>query len=207
MRFAAHLSAAAAALTLAAVTAGAQAAASAPKFAYINSRTVLEQSPAAAAQTQLQRELQPYEQQVKRMSDSLNAMLGDYTKAQSTLTAAQRETREKAIRDKQAEYAQRTQKLQEDAQRREAAVMQPMMDQIRTVIEDVRKQGGYAMVFDVAQSNGFVVAADKSLDLTDQVVARVKTLRPAAAAAPRTPPAAGATAAPAGVTRPKTPTQ
>ena len=205
MRFIAYI-AACGALTVVASAASAQAGAAptaGAKIAYINSRTVLEQAPAAAAaQAQLQREMQPYEQQVKRMSDSLNTMLGDYQKAQATLTAAQRETRERSIREKQAEYAQRTQKLQEDAQRREAAVVQPIMDQIRTVIEDVRQRGGYAMIFDVASSNGFVVAADKSLDLTPQVVERVKALKPAAAA-----PARGATAAPAGVTRPKTPSQ
>jgi Skp family chaperone for outer membrane proteins len=207
MRFAPHLAATAVAFSVAASAAHAQAAPAAPKFAYINSRTVLEQAPAAAAaQAQLQREMQPYEAQVKRMSDSLQTMIGDYQKSQATLTAAQRETRETAIRTKQTEYAQRTQKMQDDAQKREAAVVQPIMEQIRTVIEDVRQRGGYAMIFDVASSNGFVVAADKSLDLTPQVVERVKALKPAATA-PAAAPARGATAAPAGVTRPKTPTQ
>jgi outer membrane protein len=204
MRFALRISAAAAALTIAAGTAGAQAAGQ--KFAYIDSRAVLQASPAAAAaQTTLERELGPYGQQVQRMRDSLQTMIADYTKAQATLTAPQREAREKAIRDKQTEFGQRTEKLQGDAQKREAAVMQPIMDQIRTVIEDARKQGGYAMIFDVSASNGFVVAADKSLDLTEQVTTRVKSLKPAAAAGGAAAPAAGPTAAPAGVTRPKTP--
>lgn len=207
MRLVLRLSAAAAALALAAAPAAAQV--NSAKFGYINSRVVLEQSPAAsAAQQRLEREMAPYRQQVQRMSDSLNTMIADYTKVQPTLAAPQREVREKAIRDKQGEFQQRTQKLQDDAQKREQAIVEPMMDQIRTVIEELRKSGGYAMIFDVAASNGsgFVVSADKSLDLTDQVVARVKTLRPGTAAAPAGP-ARGATAAPAGVTRPKTPSQ
>ena len=206
MRFTAPLSALAA-LTLAAGAASAQQAGG-TKFAYINAREVLQQAPsAAAAQQQLERELKPVGDQVQRMRDSLQSMIADYTKAQATLTAAQRETREKSIRDKQAEYSQRTEKLQDDAQKREQAVMAPIMDQIRTVIESMRQQGGYAMIFDVSSSNGFVVAADKSLDLTSQVVTRVKALKPAAAAPAAAPGRGGATAAPAGVTRPKTPTQ
>ncbi len=206
MRFVGHFTAAAAALSIASTTAAAQAAA--PKFAYIDSRAVLQASPAAvAAQSQLEREIGPYGQQVQRMRDSLQTMIADYTKVQGTLSAPQREAREKAIRDKQTEFGQRTEKLQGDAQKRESAIMQPLMDQIRTVIEQVRAQGGYSMIFDVSASNGFVVAADKSLDLTQQVVTRVKALKPAAAAAPAAAPARGATAAPAGVTRPKTPTQ
>jgi outer membrane protein len=206
MRFVGPFAALTAALTFASASASAQAAA--PKFAYIDSRAVLQASPAAvAAQSQLEREIGPYGQQVQRMRDSLQTMIADYGKVQTTLTAAQRETREKAIRDKQTEYAQRTEKLQGDAQKRESAIMQPLMDQIRTVIEQVRTQGGYAMIFDVSASNGFVVAADKSLDLTQTVVTRVKALKPAAAATPAAGPARGATAAPAGVTRPKTPSQ
>lgn len=202
MRFLAHLSAIAA-FTAFAGTASAQGAGT--KFAYINAREVLQQAPAAAAaQAQLERDLAPVGQQVQRMRDSLQTLVADYTKAQATLTAPQREIREKAIRDKQTEFGQRTEKLQEDAQKREQALMQPIMDQIRTVIEEMRKQGGYAMIFDVSSSNGFVVAADKSLDLTPQVVTRVKALKPAASAAPAR---GGATATPAGVTRPKTPTQ
>ena len=206
MRLAANLSALAA-LALAAGTASAQQPGG-TKFAYINAREVLQQAPSAAsAQQQLERELKPVGDQVQRMRDSLQTLIADYTKVQATLAAPQRETREKAIRDKQAEYAQRTEKLQEDAQKREQAVMAPIMDQIRTVIEQLRQQGGYAMIFDVSSSNGFVVAADKSLDLTSQVVTRVKALKPAAAAAPTAPARGGATAAPAGVTRPRTPSQ
>ena len=204
MRFLAHLSAVAA-LTAVASTASAQAASG--KFAYINAREVLQQAPAAtAAQAQLERELNPVGQQVQRMRDSLQTLISDYTKAQPTLAPAQREAREKAIRDKQTEYGQRTEKLQADAQKREQALMQPIMDQIRTVIEEMRQQGGYAMIFDVSASNGFVVAADKSMDLTQRIAERVKALKPAASAGPATP-AGGATAAPAGVTRPKTPGQ
>ena len=206
MRLRASLSALAA-VVLAAGTASAQQP-GASKFAYINAREVLQQAPSAAsAQQQLERELKPVGDQVQRMRDSLQSLIADYTKAQATLTAPQRETREKAIRDKQAEYAQRTEKLQEDAQKREQAVMAPIMDQIRTVIEQLRQQGGYAMIFDVSSSNGFVVAADKSLDLTSQVVTRVKALKPAAAGPAAGPTRGGATAAPAGVTRPRTPSQ
>lgn len=206
MRFTAHFATAAIALAVVSSTATAQqpAAGATPKFAYIDSRAVLQAAPAAAAaQTQLERELGPYGQQVQRMRDSLQTLIADYTKVQATLTPAQREQREKSIRDKQTEYGQRTEKLQGDAQAREAAIMQPIMNQIRTVIEELRQQGGYAMVFDVSASNGFVVAADKNLDLTEQVVTRVKALKPAAAAPAAAP--SGATAAPAGVTRPKTP--
>jgi outer membrane protein len=65
------------------------------------------------------------------------------------------------------------------------------------------------MIFDVAAEGGGIVAADKNLDITDKVVARLKPIavnvtRTDSAKAP-----AAAKPAPAGITRPPTkpPTQ
>jgi outer membrane protein len=57
------------------------------------------------------------------------------------------------------------------------------MEIVRAAIEEIRTEGGYAMIFSGDQ-NSPIVAADKNLDLTDRVVARLKTK---AATAPSTP--------------------
>jgi hypothetical protein len=54
------------------------------------------------------------------------------------------------------------------------------------------------MILDVGAQASVVVAADKRLDLTDRVLARLKSQGPPPAA-----PASGAVPQPAGVTRPK----
>ena len=55
------------------------------------------------------------------------------------------------------------------------------MTSISNIIEDIRKSGGYAMIFDAPRAG--LVTADTTLDLSDQVIARLKTA-PAAAAKP-----------------------
>jgi len=57
----------------------------------------------------------------------------------------------------------------------------------REVIEAVRKEGNYLMVFDVSGQANQIVAADTSLDLTQRVIDRLKQAGPAAPAsgAPR----------------------
>jgi outer membrane protein len=179
-------------------------AAQAQKFAYVDSRVILQRAPGRQqAQSQFEREMNQWQAQVKVMGDSLRAMVAAYEKAESTLTAPQKETRQKEIRDKQTEYQTRTQELEQKAQEREMELVQPIMAQIREVLDKVRAEDGYTFIFDVGAQGGMIVAADKNLDITERVIAR---LRPVTSAKPDSskPPPAGARPQPAGVTRPPT---
>ncbi|HET7584608.1 MAG TPA: OmpH family outer membrane protein [Gemmatimonadaceae bacterium] len=147
----------------------------APKFAYVNSQAILAQAPGRAeAEAQFNKEMDGYRQELKRMQDSLNAMLQSYSQNEATLTPAQKQTQQDAIRSKQGEYQQRAQALEEKASQREAELMRPIMDQVQKVIEGIRTEDGYTMIFD-ASSGGPIVAADKNLDITQKVIARLQT--------------------------------
>lgn len=178
------------------VVAGAQA-----KLAFVRSQAVLEAAPGRAeAEAQLQKELQGFEDTAKRMQDSLQAMVTSYQKVQATLTPAQRETREKAIRDRQAEFSQRDQAMREQAQRRQSELVQPIIAKVREILEDIRAADGYTAILDLEAQAQIVLAYDRNLDITDRVVNRLKAQGTPAAAAK---PAGAPVSAPAGVTRPK----
>ena len=178
------------------------AAQSAPKLAYIDSRAILAQAPGRAeAEAQFQKEMQTYQTQVQRMGDSLNTLVAAYTKAEVTLSPAAKETRQKAIRDREAAYQERTQQMQQQAQQRQGELLGPIMEQINKAITDVRNADGYAFIFDVGAQGGVVVAADTTLNVPDKVIARLKLV----AAAPPKAPAGPTMGAPAGITKPKTP--
>jgi outer membrane protein len=83
-------------------------------------------------------------------------------------------------------------------QARQAQLVKPIMERVQAVIETIRAEDNYAVILDVGAQVSVVVAADKRLDLTDRVLARLKSAAPPAAA-----PASGAIPQPAGVTRPK----
>ena len=165
------------------------------KVAYVQTSVLLEQAPGRAeAEAQFDRETGTFRDQIKRMSDSLNTMVADFQKTQATLAAAARETRAKGIQAKEQEYQRRTQELEQKAQGRQAELVQPILDKIKQAIEDVRVEGGYAMIFNADQGSP-IVAVDKTLNVTDRVLTRLKGTT---ASAPR--PSAGAPA-PSGVTR------
>ena len=194
--------AASAALVLVVLAAGSAAAQGSQKFAYIRSSVLLEQAPGRAeAEAQFDKETGTYREQIKRMSDSLNAMVADFEKSQASLSATVRDTRGKAIQGRQAEYERRTRDLQQKAQARQAELVQPILDRVKQAIEDARIEGGYSFVFNADQGSS-IVAMDKNLDITDRVLTRLRGST--ASTAPK--PATGApTAAPSGVTRPQTP--
>jgi outer membrane protein len=196
------LRAAAAALLFTVVSEAAQAQAAA-KFAYVDSRVILQRAPGRQqAQSQFEREMNAWQAQVKVMGDSLRAMVSAYEKAESTLTAPQKEVRQKEIRDKQTEYQTRTQELEQKAQEREMELVQPIMTQIREVLDRMRAEEGYMFIFDVGASSGMIVAADKNLDITERVIARLRPVTTSSKPDSAKPPPAGARPQPAGVTRP-----
>jgi outer membrane protein len=185
---------------LALLVAGASSAAAQQKFAYINSQTLLQQAPGRAeAEAQFQRELQAYQTEVKRMGDSLKTMVDAYEKEQLVMSPAAKEAKQKEIAGKEQEYQQRTAELERKAAAREDELTRPILENIRKAIEAVRAQEGYAFIFDVA-ANGSVVAVDKNLEVTNEVLARLRTT----ASAPARPPA-GPVAKPAGAS--STPTK
>lgn len=192
-----------AALALSPLLAAGAAAQGGIKIAFINSQKILAEAPGRAeAEAQIQKDMEGYRAEAQRMRDSLNAIVVAYSKAEATLSPAARTGKQKEITDKQNQYQQRLQDLEQRAQQRQQQLLGPIMEQINKIIEQIRAEDGYAMIFDAGNSAGVVVAADSSLDISDKVIARLKAAGPVSSAPAGAKPV-GPTARPAGATRPK----
>jgi outer membrane protein len=153
------------------------------KIGYINSAQLLQEAPGRAeAEAQFDREVGAYRTQLQRMNDSLNTLMAAFDRDAAKLDTTTRAARGKVIRDRETEYQTRARGL----------------ERVQAVIESIRQEDGYSMILDVGAQASVVVAADKRLDLTDRVLARLKSQ-----GVPPTTPASGAVPQPAGVTRPK----
>ena len=199
------------ALLLTALGAAPALAQGAPKFAYINSQVVLDKAPGrAAAEAAFNKEMSGFRDQLQKMSASVDTLIAQYQRGEATMTAAVKETKQREIRAKQEELQNRSRQLEQQAQQRQFELAQPMMDQIRTVLDEIRAAEGFAFIFDVGSQGATIVAADKNLDITERVVARLKPIPATASNAARpdsTKATPGPRSTPAGVTRPKPPTQ
>ena len=178
--------------------AAASAAAQTPgKLGYVNTQAVLAQTPARqSAEEQFNRQMTPYNAEIARMDSTLKARITAFQR-DSAAPVAQRQQREREIRDLQAQYQTRAEAIEDSAQAMRQRLVQPIMQQLEQALEAVRKDGGFAMIFDVA-AGAPIVAADTTLDITQQVITRMKSM-PAARTGSTPAAPAGPVAAPAGV--------
>ena len=181
------------------------------RIAYVNPQALFAAAPGrVAAESLFRKETEGYRTELARMSDALNAAISTYQKDEARLTAADKERRQRAIAAKEDSLRGRQQQLEQQAGQRQNELMAPIMESVRKVLEDIRAEDGYAMILSSEPGTSPILAADKNLDITERVVARLRTMaaaRPTPAAA--TPASTGArpgapASAPAGVTRPGT---
>lgn len=143
------------------------------KIAYINSQEILVNAPGAEeAQQQFDQEMAGYQQEIARLETELQNMETALQQQQLTLSPEAKANREQQLQAKFQEYQQRSAQLQERANERRAALIQPVMDEITAVIETIREEGAYSLILDAAA--GSIVSADPSLDLTQEVINRLQ---------------------------------
>jgi Skp family chaperone for outer membrane proteins len=177
------------------------------KVGYVDTRKILQEMPGRTqVENSLRVSLEVLSAREKKMVDSLNVMMGAFEKDSAKLTAEDRTQRFGALQRYDAMYRDTLEALQAEAQEIQQQAMQPLFDIIRLALEDVRQADGLAMIFDLGAQANPIVAMDKNLDLSDKVIARIRTMpaaRPTAAptAAPAAPKPAGPVPQPAGVTR------
>lgn len=172
------------------------------KIAYVDPQALLAAAPGRpAAESLLTGEVNRDDAQLKKMQDSITALLTKYQKDEATLSSVARDKSQKTIQVLEADFQAKQALFQQQIQQRENEVMAPVTDLVRKVLGDIREEGGYSIIFGNDPRGSSIVAADKNLDITDRVVSRLRATSPPKAPATTK----GAPPAPAGVTPPKPP--
>ena len=147
------------------------------KIGYLDSGVILDQDPSAqAANAQFQEALTRYQAEVQQLGEELQTLVAAFEQQQGTLSPAARTNREEQIRMRQAEYNQRLTEIDQQAQVRQAELIQPVMERITAIIETLREEGSYSLIFDVAAQG--IISADPALDLTQEVIRRLTATTP-----------------------------
>jgi outer membrane protein len=170
----------------------------ATKIAFVNTQALMEAAPGrAAADSALQRLGDSFKAQVQKMQDSIQTLYTNYTKKEATLTQAQKDAQQKAIQGLETELQAKNLQLQQQFAAKQQELYAPIQEAVKKVIEDIRTEDGYAII--LANDPGgasAIVAADKNLDITERMLARLRTIKATNATKTTAP------NGPAGVTRP-----
>ena len=146
------------------------------KFGYVNTQALMQVAPGKAlAESTFIKENNAFLAQSKRWQDSLLKLVDDYKKAAPKMTDAQKQAKEASIAAIQQDLEAKNQAGQEKMANRQNELLAPLMEVVKKAIDDIRVEEGYAMIFSGDQ-NSPIVSADKNLDVTDHVVARLKTI-------------------------------
>lgn len=179
---------------------------SAQKVGYVDSRKILQEMPArAAAEARMRAGLEVLSARQKKMVDSLNFLMAGFERDSATLSQADKVARFTAMQTYDAQYRDTLQVLEEAAQASQAEAMQPLFDQIKIALDDVRQADGYAMIFDIGGQSNPIVSMDRNLDLSDRVLARIRAMPATGTAAPAPAPARPAATPAAPAARPTGP--
>jgi outer membrane protein len=178
------------------------------KIAYVNTTALMEAAPGRDSATAiLNREGNAFQAQLQKLQDSVNARLAKFNKAEPTLTPAAKDKETKEIQVLEQDLQTKNQQFQQQFDQRKQEVLAPITDMVKKVLDDLREEGNYSMIFMNDPGQTPIVSADKNLDITDKAISRLRATK-----APTIPAASalkgGAPSAPAGVTKPpKPPTQ
>jgi outer membrane protein len=137
----------------------------AQKFGHINSSRLLGMMPEReAAQKQLQKEAQSLTEELEKLQVEYNNKLQNYVGAQDTLSNTVRQLRERELRELQNRIQEFQAGAQEDLQRREMELIQPIFEKIEKVISEVAVERGYIYVFDL-DANSVLYFSSESEDV------------------------------------------
>lgn len=148
------------------------------KIAHINSEAVMQALPEAAdAQKSLDALVAQWEGELQKMQADWKRRFDEYDKRKLILTDQARADQERELRELDQRIVDyRNKKFGQNGElfQKQNEVMKPLQNKMFKVLEDIAKDEGYDYIFDRSGEVLLLFANDK-LDLTDKVIARMKS--------------------------------
>lgn len=143
---------------------------------FLDSERLRQEAPSLqAAREQLEQELAELEAQADSalapMQAEFQAAAQEFQQQQGMMTADRRQQRQQELAAMQQNLQQAGSQWEQRAGEIQSRILGPALEEINTVIDQLRQENGYRFVLDVAA--GGVVAADPSLDITAEVLRRL----------------------------------
>jgi outer membrane protein len=145
------------------------------KIGFINARAVLLATPGyVQAESTYNREVAGFRSEVEKLQSALDSAAADFEQKSVMLSATAKTAKRKDLEAQRDRLEKRANELRDKATQREQQLLAPLHGKVNDAIEAVRAEGGYALVFDVSANEGLIVAIDKSLELTQKVIDKIK---------------------------------
>lgn len=103
----------------------------------------------------------------------LDRMLQDYEQRSASMTASEREARQQSLRLKEAQLRDYAAAVEHKTATEQQTLTASLINHVKAAAEEVARQRGIDVVLTIGE-DGQVVYHDKSVDITDEVLATMK---------------------------------
>ncbi|MBO5831805.1 MAG: OmpH family outer membrane protein [Alistipes sp.] len=125
----------------------------AQKFGRVDLAAIVTSMPEfTAGQQNLETYGRDLQDQLEQIQVEFNTLLGDYEKNVATYSEAVRQLKERELTELQQRYQDFQQLAQQDMQRKETEIMNPIYEKANEAVKKVAAAGGYVAIFSTAQN-------------------------------------------------------
>ena len=143
------------------------------RIGYIHTQAVMAQyPPAQAAFARLDGANTGWTNEMQTLRANRERLVNEYNQQAMSMTPEARQVREEEIATQDMVIQTRNEEIVREAQQLQDEILQPIMDEVTAVIEEIRVEGGYGLILDAASEA--ILAADESLNLTQEVLTRLE---------------------------------
>lgn len=146
--------------------------ATAQKFGYVDSGMILEGLPQVKeAESNLEALGKQLQAKGQKMMEDFQIKYQDLEKRvrEGDITPKEQETQVAALKEEENKILQYEQEMQAQLAAKRDELLAPILEQVRTAIQTIAKEGGYSYVFDGSPGVGVLLYADETTNLTDLV--------------------------------------
>ncbi|MFI2741101.1 OmpH family outer membrane protein [Zhouia sp. PK063] len=134
------------------------------EVAHINVQDLIQAMPDyKTAQAELQKKEQSYQADIKSSTDELQNKITLYRNEAPTKTEAENEKRAQEVDGLRNNLMQAQQMAQQEMQKKQVELIQPIMEKARTSIQKVARAQGFKYVLDSSPGSGVILADGKDL--------------------------------------------
>ena len=156
---------------------------SAQKFARVNVQEIVVAMPEfEEAQKNLEAFGKDLNEQMEQIQVEFNNKLADFQKNQATMAASVKQMRQQELEQLQQRFSEFQQIAQQDFQKKQAELLEPVQKKAQEAIQKVAKANGYIVVFDTSvpslayidesQTTDIAATVKKELGIVDKPAAK-----------------------------------
>ena len=139
------------------------------RLGFVKSYDILQSLPqVAAAKADLDAEAKDWGDRRQKLEDEITAAMKKFDTESYQYSNTKRVQEQEKLRKLQEKYQAFGQDAQEQLQRRQSQILEPVLNEINGRIEDWGYKNGYTIIFGVEQP-GVLVHADSTLDVTEKI--------------------------------------